>query len=233
MNTRNTNVKTATGKALIWAVRNRADELKALLQRNGMRFDGNLTKAVLYANAKSKSFRNDLSAFLATELTGGKGDPMLNFVDSPASIAREKDVNGEGFLNLVSNSFFNQTGAPYPLPLGQSGQQAQSGVTQGSSGFQWGDVQGILNSGLGLWGQSMENKSTQKELDKHIEIEKVRLEQLQQQGQISQAKLETELAALRTNQAGVGSIDGTTKTIIAIAAVAAIGGLFYKFVIKK
>lgn len=235
MNARNQNVKAATGKAVIWAVRNRPDELKSLLQRNGMKFNGNLTKAVLYANAKSAAFRKDLSSFLATELTGSQGDPVLNFVDSTASEARLKDVNGEGFLNFVSNAFYNQTGAPYPLPYTQAGQQAQSGVSGGDKkgSFDWSGVQNVLNTSLGLWGQNMENKATQQELEKQIEIERIRLEQLEQQGQISQAQLEAQLANLRTNQATIGGGRKTTNTILVVAAVAVVGGLLYKFVIKK
>lgn len=143
------------------------------------------------------------------------------------------DVNFTGVNSFEQGSVFNET-----IPnigggsVGTPTTNPQSGTTAGNIIRDLGGIGGILNTGIGIW-QSQEQRDQQQDaLDAQLEAERLKLEQLKEQGKINQQQLEAQLKQAEKSIMSGGSSNTVLYVVGGVVLLGALGTAIY-FATKK
>jgi hypothetical protein len=156
-------------------------------------------------------------------------DPMnaQNGDFTPVDTQNGANLKGAGFSN-VNGEALNQ--------LGQVGNNVNTATSGGGGGFldgfNIGDTLAILNSGLGLYGQTDTNKTNRDIANAQLENTRLQLEALRAKGEIDKAEFDRRMALANSTASGGGS--KTALYIVGgVVLVGALGAAVYFATRKK
>ncbi len=166
--------------------------VRSLLSNNGVNTDGmsdkNAQIAFLKAIKDSEPFRQSASAFMAdlvqTQATF-IAQPLLGFVNQPQ-------------LNYVDNAHLNETGpsnesgfdytAPATTSTPTTTEKTKSSFWSTLGGLASKEnLQSLFNTGLNVTSTSLQNKANKESEERALELERLRLQQIQAQKELSQS----------------------------------------------
>lgn len=170
-------------------MQNNTADLRALLTNNGVinassLSDDDVRLAFLKAIKDSASFRSDLSSYLA------------DLVQSKASFVNQPQLNCTGMQSFVDEPMLNFVNADSLEDAAMGATSTTTTTTTKSSGGFWDslgslaskeNLQSLFNTGLGAASASLQNKANKSSEERALELERLRLQQIQAQTQLTAA----------------------------------------------
>jgi hypothetical protein len=170
------------------------------------------------ADLKSGGFSNASGSFSTMDTQSGGFTPM--------NTQNGSDLRGESFSNMtIPEGTVDNINQAVEYNQGQSG----GGFLDD---FDIGDALGILNTGLGVYGQTDTNKTNRDIANANKENTRLQLEALKEQGKINQAEFDRRMALANSTASGGGS--KTALYIVGgVVLVGALGTAIYFATRKK